>query len=204
MAKDYPPIVLRTDCNPWEQQTPRESELMYSRFLVYRDLGPETDRLRQTLEVLCKTKDAISYGALKSYAAAFRWTHRAQGWDRYMAQADRARMIRARRKAIDEQRAIAQRLRLKAAEALDIMQPEDLTPGDVARFAELSFKIEKSIFEEFTSDQVDTGTTSTGAATELVSVATWTPAIRRQRMEQLRDELTRRTTRVADDDEVVA
>jgi hypothetical protein len=203
MAKDYPPIILRSDCNPWEQQSPKETELMYSRFLVYRDLGPETDRLRQTLEVLNATNDKLSYGALKSYAHAFRWLHRAQAWDRYMAQADRARMIKARRKAIDDQRSMARQQRLKAVEALTIMQPEDLTPADVARFADLSYKIEKSIFEEFIDD-VDTSTTSSGAPVELSSVGSWSPGERRRRLEQLRDELTRRTTRLANDDEVVA
>lgn len=202
MAKDYSPIQLRGDINPWERQEPHESELMFSRFLVFRDLGPETDRLRQTLEVLVNTGDKLSYQSIRDYSSAFRWSARGAAWDRYRAQADRSRMIKLRREAIDDQRRTARALRLQALAALNAMNIEDLSPADVVRFVELSFKIEKSIFDEFAGTaSVDVDSNETA---DVSDIAAWTPAKRRQRLELLRDELSKRAVRAADDDEVVA
>lgn len=202
MAKDYSPIQLRGDINPWERQEPRESELMFSRFLVYRDLGPETDRLRQTLEVLVNTGDRLGYQSIKDYSSGFRWSARAAAWDRYRTQADRSRMIRLRREAIDDQRKTARALRLQALAALQAMAVEDLSAADIARFVELSFKIEKSIFDEFS------GTASVNAdeaeTADVSDIASWSPGERRRRLELLRDELSKRAVRAVDDDEVVA
>ena len=91
MARDFPIITLRTDCNPWEKQEPRETELMYSRFLVFKELGPETDRLRQCLEVLNSTGDKITYQTIKDYSSAFRWSARASAWDRSQRAASASR-----------------------------------------------------------------------------------------------------------------
>lgn len=202
MAKDYSIIQLRGDINPWEKQEPHESELMFSRFLVFRDLGPESDRLRQTLEVLNNTGDKLRYQSIKDYSSAFRWSARAAAWDRYQAQADRSRMIKLRREAIDDQRKAARALRLQALAALNTMNIEDMSAADVARFVELSFKIEKSIFDEFagTSHITVDGTEQA----DVTDIASWSPAERRRRLELLRDELSKRAVRAADDDEVVA
>lgn len=202
MAKDFQIIALRTDCNPWERQVPRETELMYSRFLVYRDLGPESDRLRQTLEVLNSTGDKLTYHSIKGYSSAFRWTARAGAWDRYQAQAARAKMVRRRRRAIDESCKAAEKLRLKALQALEQLQGEDLSPADIVRFVELAHKIEHSVYAEV-GDTTTNATESTGMA-EVKDIAAWTPQERRKRLEAIGAELTRRTMRAADDDEVVA
>ena len=202
MAKDYSIIQLRGDINPWERQEPHESELMYSRFLVYRDLGPETDRLRQSLEVLTTTGDKISYQTIRDYSSAFRWSARAAAWDRYNAQADRSRMIKLRREAIDDQRKVARALRLQALDAMSQMQAEDMSAADIARFVELSFKIEKSIFDEVA--ETSASASEQPDAAEVADIASWTPAERRRRLELLRDELSKRAVRAADDDEVVA
>lgn len=202
MAKDFAPITLRGDVQPWERQTPRETELMYSRFLVYRDLGPETDRLRQTVEVLAATGDKITYGTIKLYSSCFRWTPRAAAWDRYIVQADRARMVKLRREAIDEQRKIARALRSQALQAMELIPLADMSPADVARYAELAFKIEKSIFDEYA--QVAAESAENAGKDELTDVSSWSPAERRKRLEVLRDELAKRAVRAADDDEIVA
>lgn len=201
MAKDFKPITLRSDIQPWERQEPRETELMYSRFLVYRDLGPETDRLRQTLEVLAATGDKLTYGSLKDYSSCFRWTPRAAAWDRYIAQADRARMVKLRREAIDEQRKVARQLRSQALAALELIPVVDMNPSDVVRYAELAFKIEKSIFEEYAAAGAEQ---SDASGDELADVSSWSPTERRRRLEQLRDELAKRAVRAVDDDEIVA
>lgn len=199
MAKDFPIITLRGDCMAWERQQPRETELQYSRFLVYRDLGPESDRLRQALEVLNSTGDKLTYQTIKDYSSAFRWSARAAAWDRYQMAADRARMVRRRRQAIDDQCKAAQKLRLKALEALQGVDPQDLSPADIVRFVELSYKMEHSIYAD-----VDVAAASAETTADVRDVAAWSPAERRRRLEQIGGELSRRTLRAVDDDEVVA
>lgn len=202
MAKDYPLITLRSDINPWEQQEPKETTLMYARFQVYMELPPEVDRLRQTLEILNATSEnKITYSAIKGYSSAFRWAARAAAHDRYLKQADIGQMIKRRRKVRDEQIKAASALRGTALEALRQIPIEELSPQDVVRFIELAWKLEKSIFDEFTeaatADAVD-------SKANVADIANWTPSERRRRLEVLRDELTRRATRAMDDDEVVA
>lgn len=191
-------MELRPDLHPWERQEPHETELQYARFLVYRDLGPECDRLRQTVEVLNSTGDKATYGNIKSVMSVNRWQARAAAWDRYNIQADRARMIKLRREAIDMQRKAARRLREQALIALDKLDLDKLAPADLARFIDLSFKIEHSIFAEVDAPAIN----ADAEAGEVVDIASWSPAERRRRLELLRDELAKRATRAADDDEV--
>lgn len=200
MPRDFPIITLRTDVNPWEQQLPRETQLMYSRFLVFRDLGPESDRLRQALEVLNSTGDKLTYSTIKDYSSAFRWTARAGAWDRYHVQAERARMVRRRRRMIEDQCKAAEKLRAKAIEALHALNYQDLTAGDIVRFVELAHKIETSIYREFEDAPVPVASATAG----IEDIASWSPAERRRRLEQLTAELSTRAVRAADDDEVVA
>lgn len=200
MARDFPIITLRTDCNPWEKQEPRETDLMFARFLVFRDLGPETDRLRQCLEVLNNTGDKITYQTVKDYSSAFRWSARAAAWDRYNAQADRARMIRRRRRMIDAQCKAAEKLRDKAVEALTHLNYQDLSAADIVRMIDLAHKIETSIYREIE----DPANKPVEPQAGIEEIANWSPAERRKRLEQLTAELSLRAVRAADDDEVVA
>jgi len=201
-GKDSEIIKLRSDCNPWERQVPLESELMYSRFLVYRDLGPESDRMRQTLEVLNSTGDKITYATIKGYASTYRWSARAAAWDRYNTQALRARMIKRRSKAIDDQCRSAEKLRLKGLEALQALDPADLSPADIVRFIDLAHRVEQSVYREFIESSPSTATETVGL--DAKDVAAWTPTERRKRLEQISTELSKRRLRAVDDDEVVA
>lgn len=197
-------VRLRDDINPWERQEPHETEKMFSRFLVFRDLGPDTDRLRQTAEVLNSTGDKLSIGTLRSYASNFRWSPRAAAWDRYAMQADRSRMMKFRREAIDDQRKMARTLRLRALEALQMLPSEDMSPTDIVRFAELSYKIEHSLFADYAQSVIDNEQANSANAGQVVDIAGWSPAERHKRLEELRTELTNRAVRAADDDEVAS
>jgi hypothetical protein len=201
VAKDFEQITLRTDCNPWERQEPRETELQYSRFLVYRDLGPESDRLRQALEVLNSTGDKLTYHTIKDYSSAFRWTPRAAAWDRYNAAADRARMIQRRRRAIDAQCRAAEKLRAKALDALGMLNVEDLSAGDIVKFLDLSHRIERSVFTEFSEAKP---LPPEQQSADVEDIAAWSPEERRRRFAMLQNELADRVSRAASDDEVVA
>jgi hypothetical protein len=196
-----PTIQLAPDRNPWEQQ-PGETDKQYSRFRVYLELGPECDRLRSTLDVLNGTGERLTYGGLKSVVAQFRWVPRAAAFDRYQRHADRNRMIKRRRRAIDEQCKASQALRLKAIEALNQLDVADLKPADVARFVELSHKIDMSVYAEYLGD--DTAGQDGDARTPAEDIENWSPEQRSRRLEALRVELVKRAVRAADDDEVVA
>jgi hypothetical protein len=158
--------------------------------------------MRQTLEVLNSTGDKISYATIKVYSSTYRWSARAAAWDRYMVQADRARMVKRRRKAIDDQCRAAERLRVKAMEALTAVDPLDLAPGDIVRFVDLAHRIEQSIYKEYLAETPSTAAETAGL--DAKDVAAWSPAERRKRLEQIGSELSKRRLRAVDDDEVVA
>lgn len=196
------PITLRNDINPWERQAPVETDLMYSRFVVYRDLGPECDRMRQSLEVLNSTGDKLTYTTLKECSSSYRWAPRAAAFDRFAAQADRARMVKRRRRAIDDQIKASDKLRAKALQALEKLNVDDLSPTDIVRFIDLAHKIQASVFAEFNEGAVPT--TEAAGPANIKDIAAWSPTERRKRLESIGRELSQRTLRAVDDDEVVA
>ena len=60
---------------PWLRQ-PREPQAAYARFIAYRDLG--TSRSLAAAAPLC----GLSLGRLKQLSGGWRWSRRAQAWDR--------------------------------------------------------------------------------------------------------------------------
>jgi hypothetical protein len=199
-------ITLRTDCNPWEQQTPVESDRDFSRFACYRDVDPESDRIRQTLEILNSTGDKISLKELRRLQSNYRWAPRAAAFDRYAMLAERAKLVRRRRKAIDDSCKTAERLRGKALQALDMIEPVDMTVTDIVKCVDLAHRMEQAIYRDAAALPANAkGASATTAAdgTDVRDIAALTPAERRARLEALRHEVVSRATRAVDDDEVI-
>jgi hypothetical protein len=64
---------------PWQQQ-PRESDLMYRRFRVYLDLGPQRT-VPAAVEALHAAGDPVAARRLEQIATAHGWADRAAGYD---------------------------------------------------------------------------------------------------------------------------
>src|SRR5689334_15387874 len=99
-------IHLAPDREPWERQ-PAESARMFSRFVVFRDLG-DGRTLNAALEILNATsRKTITKGSLHQISCQFRWTERTGSFDAFQAAAERDRLMMLRRDMCERHRKVA-------------------------------------------------------------------------------------------------
>lgn len=136
------PIRLDSQRDPWEQQ-PGESDLMFSRFRTYLELG-RTRTLTQAAEILTSTGDVAKLRGvyIRTISSQFRWSQRVGAWDREQDRLERERLVEQRRDMIRRHRAIANDLTAKAKAALGKVKIEKLTPLDIVRMLRLAAQIE--------------------------------------------------------------
>lgn len=196
------PINLAEDREPWDRQS-RETVRMYSRFLLFRDLGT-TRNLTATANILSDTGDPLKYASIKKISFEYRWAERAQAWDAYQADQERARLTKLRQDMIDRHRKLALGLAGKAASAMQKLLPEDMSPSDIVRFLNLAADMERKALGE--PDRVAlTGPTGTGPV-EVEDLSRLDATERQSRLKQIADELGRRAGRAVpgstEDDDV--
>lgn len=187
MAKRNP-IDLDPDREPWDQQ-PREASKQYERFLCFRGLG-RMRSLTTTNKVLTEIGDELTYGYIRIQSHIYRWTERAQAWDRHQDELDRDRTIQARRDMIDRHQKIAGALAKKALEALRVLQATDLDPADVVRFLKLATDLEVRAIGEPHQTIAVTGPAGGPILTE--DITHLTDEERRMRLKEVASELARR------------
>lgn len=187
-----PIIHLDADRNPWEKQN-RESDKLYARFTVFRDLG-DGRTLLPVLDILQATGDTKlrSLDALRKIAYSYRWTERAQAWDVQQASAERLRMAKLRQDMIDRHRRLALGLIGKAAQAMKDLATGEMSAPDIARFLALGTDLERKAIGE--PDKVAL-VGPTGGPVIVEDLSRYTPAERSRRLAQIGAELTRRAGR---------
>ncbi|KGI79322.1 hypothetical protein IL38_23720 [Actinopolyspora erythraea] len=191
-------ITLASDRNAWEQQ-PGESERMFARFTVYRDLG-EGRTLNQTAEILNSTsRKTVTYRSLTEYASRYRWRERAEAFDVDQAAADRARMAKLRKEAVERHRKQGQAMQGRAAQELAQLAVGSLSPNDILRFFAEGARMELAALREPTERTVTSG--AEGSSVEVTEVGEWSPEQRRTRLQALEGELARRLGRSSGGDE---
>jgi hypothetical protein len=194
------PINLTPGRELWDQQ-PRESSRQYERFLRFRDLG-RMRSLTTANKVLTGIGDKITYGTIRIESHLYRWTERAQAWDRHQDEADRERITQARRDMIDRHQKIAGALAKKALGALRVLQDADLDPADIVRFLKLATDLEVRALGEPSQTIAVTGPAGGPIVTE--DITNLTGEERRVRLREVATELARRaglTTTETDDEE---
>lgn len=182
------PVDLDPGRDPWDQQ-PRESSRMYERFLRYRDLG-RMRSLTGVNKLLTGIGDELTYGTIKVQSHLYRWTERAQSWDRRQDELDRERVTRARRDMIDRHQKIAATLAKKALAALRAIQDAELEPADVIRFLKLATDLEVRALGEPNKTIAVTGPAGGPIITE--DITDLTDDERRLRLKEVATELARR------------
>jgi hypothetical protein len=187
-----PIIHLDPDRNPWERQN-RESDKLYARFGVYRDLG-DTRTLLPVLDILQATGDTKlrSLDALRKIAYSYRWTERAQAWDVHQASAERQRMVKLRQDMIDRHRKLALGLIGKAASAVQQLAIDEMSPADIVRFLALGTDLERKAIGEPERVAISG---PTGGPVQVEDLSRYTPAERQRRLAQIAAELARRAGR---------
>lgn len=182
------PIGLDPGRDPWDQQ-PRESSRQYERFLRFRDLG-RMRSLTTVNKVLTGIGDELTYGTIRVQSHLYRWTERAQAWDRHQDELDRDRITQARRDMIDRHQKIAGALAKKALGALRVLREADIDPADVVRFLKLSTDLEVRALGE--PDQTIAVTGPAGGPIVTDDITNLTDEERRVRLKELATELARR------------
>ena len=187
MAKRSP-IDLDPGREPWDQQ-PRETSKQYERFLRFRDLG-RMRSLTTANKVLTGIGDELTYGTIRIQSHTYRWTERAQAWDRHQDEIDRDRITQARRDMIDRHQKIAGALAKKALGALRVLREADLDPADVVRFLKLATDLEIRALGEPNQTIAVTGPAGGPIVTE--DITNLTDEERRMRLKEVAAELARR------------
>lgn len=182
------PIDLDPGRDPWDQQ-PKESSRQYERFLRYRDLG----RMRSLTglnKMLTGIGDELTYGTIRIQSHLYRWTERAQSWDRRQDELDRERITQARRDMIDRHQKIAAALAKRALAALRTLPDEVIGPADIARFLKLATDLEVRAIGEPHQTIAVTGPAGGPIVTE--DITNLTDDERRIRLKEVAAELARR------------
>lgn len=182
------PIDLDPGREPWDQQ-PREVAKQYERFLRFRDLG-RMRSLTTANKVLTEIGDELTYGYIRIQSHIYRWTERAQAWDRHQDELDRDRITQARRDMIDRHQKIAGALAKKALGALRVLENADLEPSDVVRFLKLATDLEVRALGEPNQTIAVTGPAGGPILTE--DITNLTDEERRMRLKEVAAELARR------------
>jgi len=182
------PIDLDPGREPWDQQ-PREVAKQYERFLRFRDLG-RMRSLTTANKVLTEIGDELTYGYIRIQSHIYRWTERAQAWDRHQDELDRDRITQARRDMIDRHQKIAGALAKKALGALRVLENADLEPSDIVRFLKLATDLEVRALGEPNQTIAVTGPAGGPILTE--DITNLTDEERRMRLKEVAAELARR------------
>jgi len=149
------PVTLEDELEAWEMQ-PGESPLGYANFCLYRDLGPRRG-LRQIARKSARdgqteiARTGASLARITLWSKRWSWPDRAQAWDRHNEDARRTEIEdehveMARRQArigMHLQNVAIRRILGDDSTNVMAMNPNDLKPGDVVRFALDGQKIER-------------------------------------------------------------
>jgi len=122
----------------WERQNDEGSKA-YAAFCVYRDLGPERslEKVRQNLD---KPRTKKSLGDL---SVKYNWVKRAQAYDDYMEGKKREKKEKEILEMADRHVKLAKAFQQKIAQALQQIDPAQLSPSDMAKWLDVATKLER-------------------------------------------------------------
>lgn len=122
----------------WERQ-PGETSRAYSYFVKYRDLGPERsmDKLRKYLGV------KVSQTRLEQLSVKHNWVERARAYDDYIERRKREEKEKAILEMAERHARIAVAFQQKIVERLRELDPDQLSPSDLAKWLDVATKLER-------------------------------------------------------------
>ncbi|MFJ8934041.1 hypothetical protein ACIRLA_46500 [Streptomyces sp. NPDC102364] len=180
MPADKTPIVLADDGrDPWERQ-PRESEAMHSRYLGYQALG----RTRTVRRVAEKWGKSPAY--LHHIAWRYHWRERAHAFDEEQDRLFMEQLAAERRRMVDDHLKLSRGMLAKVARRLQTLDPDELTPADLNRWATTLTQIQSRVLGEPTQTVALQGGTA-GAPPIEIGAVTGGPDAQRARFDVLRE-----------------
>ncbi|MGW0681801.1 hypothetical protein ACWD2L_00365 [Streptomyces sp. NPDC002754] len=174
------PITFTDDGRElWDQQT-GESDAQYRRYTRYQLLGGARS-VRAVAEEI-----GMSASYLHNIAHRYRWRERAKAWDREQDRLFLDKLADERKRIVDEQLKLSRSMLVKVAARLKDLNPDELTPGDLSRWAQVLTQIQRQALGE--PDRVAVSGTP-GAAPITVTAVSADPAARALQFEELRTSL---------------
>lgn len=125
-----------SDRAPWDQR-PGEPPEAYTAFLQYRDAGAG----RSTAAVAVYLD--MSLNVIDRWAGRWRWSDRAEAWDRQQTAGAAALFAKADKEMAERQVQEAKLLQQKALQRLRDLNPAELSPTDAARILTEGARLER-------------------------------------------------------------
>lgn len=125
----------------WER-LPNESSKAYAAFCIYRDLGSERslDGVRRKLE---ENGKKVSIKFLGRWSSKYNWVARAQAYDDYLERKKREEKEKAILEMAERHARIAVAFQQKIVERLRELDPDQLSPSDLAKWLDVATKLER-------------------------------------------------------------
>jgi hypothetical protein len=131
-----------------------ESGAAYAAFCVYRDFGPERN-IRKAVEAQLSKQECNADGSTaktgkryqmwRLWSMQFKWRERAEGYDEYLDRMKQAEI----RKTIEEQgkvhRMVTGKMLQVVSKKLDLMDPAELSQGNVTEWVETAIRTEREV-----------------------------------------------------------
>lgn len=123
----------------WERQ-PGETSKAYAAFCIYRDLGPERS-LDKALATADKKPTNRRHWA--RWMEKYRWVERVRAYDDYLDRKKREEKEKAIIEMAERHARLAVAFQQKVVERLRELDPEQLSPGDLAKWLDVATKLER-------------------------------------------------------------
>jgi hypothetical protein len=129
----------------WER-LPGESGAAYYAFCAFRDYGPERN-IRKAVETV--EADEINrgkkYRVWRNWCSQFRWRERAAEYDRYTEKLKQIELRKTIEAQGEKHRAVTGKMLLVVEKKLDLMDPSELSQGNVTEWVETAIRAEREV-----------------------------------------------------------
>ena len=136
----------RAEMMPFEswEMLPGEKSAEFFAFCAYRDYGADRN-IRKAIDSITKDENvrAKKYRVWRKWATQFRWRERALDYDRYIESLKQTELRKTIEAQGEKHRQVTGKMLDVVSKKLDLMNPEDLTQGNVAEWVQTAIKTER-------------------------------------------------------------
>lgn len=145
------------DRQPWDRRDD-ETSRAYHAFCLYRDMGPQGRSLRAVTEELYGD-EGESVGSVSSHverwSSDYAWVDRAAAYDDYMAERVREELEQRRIRDKVERLASLDALHEVIDDALESLNPADISPGVLEKLLKLTIRQKRAEFDDEPTQRVE-------------------------------------------------
>jgi len=138
--------LAKTEVLPFEswERLAGESSAAFSAFCAYRDCGTERN-IRKAVENVEKdeTVRAKRYRVWRNWSTAFRWRERVADYDKYIERLKQSELRKTIEAQGEKHREVTGKMLDVVSKKLDIMNPADLSDGNLTEWVQTAIKAER-------------------------------------------------------------